>query len=90
MTKSHVLMLLIIMVVSIAEKPSVIEGRTLSLISGQGYSKIFATLGVVCKCCDGVGGACTSHRVISDLALLQINKHWSWFLITLVPWERGL
>ncbi|KAL2957488.1 hypothetical protein AAZX31_18G153400 [Glycine max] len=25
-----------------------------------GYSKIFATLGVVCKCCDGVGGACTS------------------------------
>jgi len=35
-TKPHVLMLLIIMVVSIAEKPSVIEGRALSLISGQG------------------------------------------------------
>ncbi len=58
--KPHVLLLLIIMVVSISEKPSVIEGRALSLISDQGYSKIFATLGVVCKCCDGVGGACTS------------------------------
>ncbi|KAL5161870.1 hypothetical protein HKD37_07G019086 [Glycine soja] len=69
-TKPHVLMLLIIMVVSIAEKPSVIEGRALSLISGQGYSKIFATLGLVCKCCDGVGG----YRVISDLVLSQINK----------------
>ncbi|XP_061348951.1 uncharacterized protein LOC133294310 [Gastrolobium bilobum] len=60
MNKHHVFMLLIIMVVSIAEKPSVIEGRTLSLISDQGYKKIFATLGVVCKCCDGVGGTCTS------------------------------
>ncbi|CAJ1801560.1 unnamed protein product [Sphenostylis stenocarpa] len=49
-------MLLIIIVAS----TSLSEGRTLSLISGQGYSKIFATLGVVCKCCDGVGGACTS------------------------------
>lgn len=24
----------------------------------SGYSKIFATLGVVCKCCDGIEGAC--------------------------------
>ncbi|ESW12453.1 hypothetical protein PHAVU_008G114100 [Phaseolus vulgaris] len=54
LNKPHVLMLLIIMLVS----TTLIEGRTLSLISGQGYSKIFATLGVVCKCCDG--GACTS------------------------------
>ncbi|KAJ1384286.1 hypothetical protein SESBI_42681 [Sesbania bispinosa] len=60
MNKPHVLMLLIIMVVSVAEKPSVIEGRALSLISEKGYSKIFATLGVVCKCCDGAGGTCTS------------------------------
>ncbi|XP_027352795.1 uncharacterized protein LOC113863423 isoform X1 [Abrus precatorius] len=66
MKKAHVLLLLVILVVSIAEKPSVVEGRTLSLISGQGYSKIFATLGVVCKCCDGVGGMITMH-VIKDL-----------------------
>ncbi|KAK7292886.1 hypothetical protein RJT34_15741 [Clitoria ternatea] len=59
MTKPHVLMLLIIMVVSISDKPLIIEGRTLSLISGQGYSKIFATLGLLCKCCDGVGDTCT-------------------------------
>ncbi|KAH1090160.1 hypothetical protein J1N35_017417 [Gossypium stocksii] len=25
-----------------------------------GYSKIFATLGVVCKCCDGSGGECST------------------------------
>ncbi|CAL5192209.1 unnamed protein product [Lathyrus oleraceus] len=58
--KPHLLMLLIIMLVSISHKPSLIEARTLSLISNQGYSKIFATLGVVCKCCDEIGGACTS------------------------------
>ncbi|CAJ2670572.1 uncharacterized protein LOC123889817 [Trifolium pratense] len=59
--KPHVLMLLIIiMVISISHKSSLIEARTLSLISNQGYSKIFATLGVVCKCCDEIGGACTS------------------------------
>ncbi|KAH1256942.1 hypothetical protein HKD37_03G006999 [Glycine soja] len=48
--------------IEVAEKPSVVEARTLSLTSShQGYSKIFATLGIVCKCCDGVeGGACTS------------------------------
>ncbi|KAK7395203.1 hypothetical protein VNO78_15751 [Psophocarpus tetragonolobus] len=57
--KPHVLLLLIIMLVSFADQPSVVQGRALSLISGQGYSKIFATLGVVCKCCDEVGGACT-------------------------------
>ncbi|KAG5065910.1 hypothetical protein JHK86_009641 [Glycine max] len=59
MTKPHVLMLLIIMVVSIAEKPSVIEGRALSLISGQGNCRVLKDF---CNawCCDGVGGACTS------------------------------
>nr|KYP55986.1 hypothetical protein KK1_002213 [Cajanus cajan] len=63
MNKLHVLMLLVILIASsVAEKPRVVEGRTLSLTSQshQGYSKIFATLGVVCKCCDGVEGACTS------------------------------
>ena len=44
MNKHHVLMLMIIMVVSIAEKPSVVEGRALSLISAQGnqdYKELF-------------------------------------------------
>ncbi|KAG5060225.1 hypothetical protein AAZX31_01G095500 [Glycine max] len=60
--KARVLVVLVILIASsVAEKPSVVEARTLSLTSShQGYSKFFATLGLVCKCCDGVGGACTS------------------------------
>ncbi|KAL2320087.1 hypothetical protein Fmac_029056 [Flemingia macrophylla] len=59
--KRHVLVLLIILIASsVAEKPHLVEGRTLSLTSHPGYSRIFATLGVVCKCCDGIEGACTS------------------------------
>nr|XP_004492372.1 uncharacterized protein LOC101514220 [Cicer arietinum] len=60
LNKPHVLILLIIMVILVSDKPSLTEGRTLSLISNQGYSNILATLGVVCKCCDGIGGTCTS------------------------------
>ncbi|KAH1265877.1 hypothetical protein GmHk_01G001497 [Glycine max] len=55
--KARVLVVLVILIASsVAEKPSVVEARTLSLTSShQGYSKFFATLGLVCKCCDGVG-----------------------------------
>ncbi|XP_027337837.1 uncharacterized protein LOC113851528 [Abrus precatorius] len=60
MNKPLMLGLLILLIASIGDKPCVVEGRALSLISNQGYSKIFATLGIVCKCCDGLGGACTS------------------------------
>ncbi|CAL5210934.1 unnamed protein product [Lathyrus oleraceus] len=59
--KVHVFLLLIVLISSIRENPSIVEGRVLSLISHQviGYSKIFATLGVICKCCDdGIEGAC--------------------------------
>ncbi|XP_057440471.1 uncharacterized protein LOC130732442 [Lotus japonicus] len=77
MQKPQVLMLVIIMVVLVTEKPSVIEARTLSLVSNQGYSKIFATLGVVCKCCDGVGGSCTSSWTEScnNLQCLPWKSH---------------
>jgi len=34
--KPHVFILLIIMLISVSNKPSLIEGRTLSLISNQG------------------------------------------------------
>ncbi|CAJ2655842.1 unnamed protein product [Trifolium pratense] len=60
--KVPLLVVLIFLISSIVEKPLIVEGRTLSLIShhqGHGYSKIFATLGLVCKCCDDViEGAC--------------------------------
>ncbi|KAI4354582.1 hypothetical protein L6164_003432 [Bauhinia variegata] len=58
--KPLLLLLLLAMVLSHAQKPSITEARPLSLIAHQGYSKIFATLGVVCKCCDGINGDCTS------------------------------
>ncbi|PON56532.1 hypothetical protein PanWU01x14_181000 [Parasponia andersonii] len=42
--------------------PSGVEGRTLKIRHKQGYySKNFVeSLGVMCKCCDGEGGACRS------------------------------
>ncbi|KAK7390471.1 hypothetical protein VNO78_25777 [Psophocarpus tetragonolobus] len=77
--KAHVLVVLVIFIASsVAEKSFVVEGRTLSLTSShQGYSKIFATLGVVCKCCDGVGGACTSTwtESCSNLQCSPWNSH---------------
>ncbi|ESW05978.1 hypothetical protein PHAVU_010G009200 [Phaseolus vulgaris] len=59
--KPHVLVLLVVLIASsVAEKTSVVEGRTLSLKPLQGFSKNLAELGVVCKCCDGGGGDCRS------------------------------
>ncbi|XP_054782142.1 uncharacterized protein LOC129289406 [Prosopis cineraria] len=55
------LFLLLLMLSSISQKPSVAEARPFSLKSHQGGSETtLASLGVVCKCCDGIGGACTS------------------------------
>ncbi|KAI9079615.1 hypothetical protein K1719_038442 [Acacia pycnantha] len=48
---------------SISQKPSFTEARPLSLLKPhhhQGASQTLASLGVVCKCCDGIEGACTS------------------------------
>ncbi|KAI6675152.1 hypothetical protein NL676_003058 [Syzygium grande] len=37
------------------------EARSLSSFSShQSYSRIFSTLGVVCKCCNDAGGECTN------------------------------
>ncbi|KAF8006305.1 hypothetical protein BT93_K0563 [Corymbia citriodora subsp. variegata] len=37
------------------------EARSLSSSSShQRYSRIFGTLGIVCKCCDAAGGECTN------------------------------
>ncbi|XVE99674.1 hypothetical protein REPUB_Repub03eG0220300 [Reevesia pubescens] len=36
-----------------------VESRVLKRVHQQGYAKL-ATLGVVCKCCDGEGGDCRS------------------------------
>ncbi|KAI7754777.1 hypothetical protein M8C21_024231 [Ambrosia artemisiifolia] len=36
------------------------QARPLSLLSTQRYAKAFNTLGMICKCCDNVGGDCKS------------------------------
>ncbi|KAF7142242.1 hypothetical protein RHSIM_Rhsim05G0199800 [Rhododendron simsii] len=41
------------------------EARPLSFLPQQRFSKVFETLGVVCKCCDGPGGECTSTTGIN-------------------------
>ncbi|XWS59884.1 hypothetical protein CRYUN_Cryun08bG0160200 [Craigia yunnanensis] len=51
-------LLLLVISVSASQVPLVSAARPLSILPDQQrYSKIFATLGVVCKCCDGTGGS---------------------------------
>ncbi|BAT97309.1 uncharacterized protein HKW66_Vig0201590 [Vigna angularis] len=80
--KPHVLVLLILLIASsVAEKTSVVEGRTLSLKPLQEYSKNLASLGVVCKCCDGDGGDCRSTWTES-CSNLQCSSWKSHFIIS--------
>ncbi|KAK8600248.1 hypothetical protein V6N13_059935 [Hibiscus sabdariffa] len=56
------LLLLLLLVIS-SSSPSVSAARPLSILPDQQrYSKILASLGVVCKCCDGIGsgGECST------------------------------
>ncbi|KAJ9180644.1 hypothetical protein P3X46_008860 [Hevea brasiliensis] len=60
-SKSSPLLLLLLLTISLVQKPRITEARTLSFQAKQSeHSKIFATLGVVCKCCDGDQGECTA------------------------------
>ncbi|KAK4270383.1 hypothetical protein QN277_023421 [Acacia crassicarpa] len=47
---------------SISQKPSLTEARPLSLLNPHHHqaSQTWASLGLVCKCCDGSEGACKS------------------------------
>ncbi|KAI5584443.1 hypothetical protein POPTR_006G092300v4 [Populus trichocarpa] len=56
---STLLLLLLIVTVSASQKQITSEARTL-LSQKQKYSKIFSTLGVVCKCCDETGAECAT------------------------------
>ncbi|KAJ6865138.1 hypothetical protein NC651_035644 [Populus alba x Populus x berolinensis] len=58
--KPFLLLLLLIVTVSASQKQRTIEARALSSLPQQKYSKIFPTLGVVCKCCDSTGSECTT------------------------------
>ncbi|XP_015584384.1 uncharacterized protein LOC8279737 [Ricinus communis] len=61
-SSSLLLLLLLVLTVSLSQKSIITEARTLSFLPEHaGKSKIFATLGIVCKCCDGnLQGECTS------------------------------
>ncbi|EEF22889.1 conserved hypothetical protein [Ricinus communis] len=60
-SSSLLLLLLLVLTVSLSQKSIITEARTLSFLPEQSKSKIFATLGIVCKCCDGnLQGECTS------------------------------
>ncbi|CAK9137617.1 unnamed protein product [Ilex paraguariensis] len=54
--------LLLLLVISFkCQSTRVAEAASpVALLPKQRYSKIFETLGVVCKCCDGAGGECRS------------------------------
>ncbi|KAM7464016.1 hypothetical protein LguiA_032137 [Lonicera macranthoides] len=69
------LFLILLLVISfLFDKARVAEARPLPQ---QRYSKIFATMGVVCKCCDGEGGECKSTWVepCSKLQCLPWKQH---------------
>ncbi|XVF08185.1 hypothetical protein REPUB_Repub06bG0204400 [Reevesia pubescens] len=59
--QGFLLLMLLVISVSASQVPRALAARPLSILPDQQrYSKIFATLGVVCKCCDEIGGECSS------------------------------
>ncbi|KAE9447741.1 hypothetical protein RHGRI_015341 [Rhododendron griersonianum] len=58
--KPSLLLLLLLVISFTCQTPRFTEARPLSFLPQQRFSKVFETLGVVCKCCDGPGGECKS------------------------------
>ncbi|GMY39673.1 hypothetical protein FCV25MIE_34917 [Fagus crenata] len=50
------------MIVAMLQQPRGLEARPLTIVDyKQGHlNKFVATLGIVCKCCDGIKGECRS------------------------------
>ncbi|XAR68890.1 hypothetical protein NMG60_11000294 [Bertholletia excelsa] len=72
------LLLFLLLVIGLTSKRTgFAEARPLSVVPEQRYSKIFATLGLACKCCDGSSGKCTSAWVgsCSNLECLPWKFH---------------
>ncbi|OMO54257.1 hypothetical protein COLO4_36543 [Corchorus olitorius] len=47
------------MIFLLSSNPRIVESRVLKRVHQQGHAS-FATLGIVCKCCDGEGVECKS------------------------------
>ncbi|GAV56835.1 hypothetical protein CFOL_v3_00377 [Cephalotus follicularis] len=60
MPKCFGFFVLVLMIIAITQNPREVEARPITLSSQEGYSMMFATLGIVCKCCDGEGDECRS------------------------------
>ncbi|KAF8402999.1 hypothetical protein HHK36_011093 [Tetracentron sinense] len=60
MSKLYMLWVLLLMIAALSHKARGVEARPLPLLDQQRYTKLIATLGIVCKCCDGVGDECTN------------------------------
>ncbi|XVF55173.1 hypothetical protein PTKIN_Ptkin06aG0015500 [Pterospermum kingtungense] len=76
--QGSLLLLLLVISVSASHVPLASAARPLSILPDQpNYSKIFATLGVVCECCDGAGGQCsrTWTQPCSQLKCLPWKLH---------------
>ncbi|PSS32642.1 Fibropellin-1 like [Actinidia chinensis var. chinensis] len=62
--KPSLFLLLLLVIGFSCQRPRFAEARPLSSPpTQQRVPKIFGTLGLVCKCCDGPGGECTSTWV---------------------------
>ncbi|KAM0941400.1 hypothetical protein DsansV1_C17g0148341 [Dioscorea sansibarensis] len=48
------------------------EARALPVINQDRYVKVLASLGIMCECCDGDGGACRSTW---DSTCAKLNCH---------------
>ncbi|KAM6550820.1 hypothetical protein CsatB_000628 [Cannabis sativa] len=59
LSKPSFLFVLVLFAVLASEKSVAVQARFLSSAQ-QRYTNVFATLGLVCKCCDGPKGECTS------------------------------
>ncbi|GLT43798.1 hypothetical protein SLA2020_177290 [Shorea laevis] len=49
--------ILLLMIMGVSRYPVRVQATRILRLDQQGYSS-FATLGIVCKCCDGPGGEC--------------------------------
>nr|DAD28346.1 TPA_asm: hypothetical protein HUJ06_029814 [Nelumbo nucifera] len=60
LSKRCILLLLALLIVATAHTSRGVESRPLSVKDQQRYTKMFASLGLECKCCDKAGGECRS------------------------------
>ncbi|KAG9453059.1 hypothetical protein H6P81_005963 [Aristolochia fimbriata] len=53
-------LLMLLFILFAAHSPMVVQARPLPSSQQQRYLKVLSTLGIMCRCCDGSEGECTS------------------------------